>query len=85
VKKHPDQIGEFGSPASNSTQTVAPTRGKALPSFFEALFGGTQGIAKTEVPSKTSGTATWMRPKFRGSVVLITVARYFPKNLALIY
>jgi hypothetical protein len=82
-KKHPDQIGNIGSPRSNSTQTLARMGGKALPSFFEVLFGGTQGIAHSARTSDRSVSATWTRPIFVGSRSLITVARYLPKYFAL--
>src|SRR5205085_6369218 len=77
-------MGNNGSPRSNSTQTVAPTRGKALPIFFEQLVDGKQGSAQpsTSSPAK-SGATNWIRPSRSGSIVLITIARYFPKYFAL--
>src|SRR5437588_4119973 len=77
-------MGNNGSPRSNSTQTVAPTRGKALPIFFEQLVDGKQGSAQpsTSSPAK-SGATNWIRPSPSGSIVLNTIAQYFPKYFAL--
>jgi hypothetical protein len=40
---------------------------------------GTQGMAQlVGMKPETSGTIAWMRPSCMGSMLLITVPRYFP-------
>src|SRR5262249_46710393 len=81
AKRQPDQMGLFGSPCSNSTQTPAPIGG----TMYTPIGGpvgparGAQGSHQLEGTSEmTSGTSHWIRPRNSGSIFWITVPRYLP-------
>src|SRR5271165_1541286 len=79
-QKPPVQMGKSGFPCSNSIQTCEPMGGTMKhPAWIPAA--GTHGMAQLDgISPSTSGTCAMMRPISMGSILLITVPRYFPKN-----
>src|SRR5215470_6993609 len=67
--QQPTQIGRETSPASNSTHTPVPTAGTVYTPLLSPAYG-VQGSAQplTTVP-RISGTSTFSRPWWRGSLL----------------
>ena len=74
--QQPTQIGLSGSPRSNSTQTLAPMRGRMNVPISESV-SGTHGIAQLVIT--IPGTLTSRRPLGGMSWLSMTVPRYLPQ------
>src|SRR5262249_2793773 len=81
VGNQPSQTGEDRSPPSNMTQTLSPTGGGTT---LLLLSYTVQGVAQPVLPGE-SGTVMYNRPLPQGSIASITVPRWMPRSVLLMF